>query len=460
MAEIYDDLDLGSGVNDGTTWPNAYQTLPGAATAANTAPGDRLWIKGTQSSSGSDLVLDFDGVASDQLIVQGVATATTNEPPVASDLIAGWRTGETRTIANRAYKDADVPSLTTTGSGDDIRIEGYAYIYGVNISAGRSIEIPGATGDVGLTFEECQLSVKNLIEMSEPSGGIHNNLLKLINCAVSVDSAFFLLGRYGNFHTEGLEYIEVAAPNGALFDGTICGCMTHRNGDFSALTKPYFDLTALEGGIFTFSNCRMASQALTTGTNIARYRIEAFLSDNTTGKSSGSITNYEMTSDAGDIVEELTAVRTGGANDGTSDWAMAITPNVDTTQDNYYGVVTPWMAIDVEGDGTSKTLTVYIANSGGADYNNDDVYLEATYPSEGGTAQHDNQTTQMTLLGTPVAVTDDTDSTWGTGGNNPQKLQATIAPDYEGTVQCRVVFAKNFGSSPETLYVDPLPEIA
>ena len=109
--------------------------------------------------------------------------------------------------------------------------------------------------------------------------------------------------------------------------------------------------------------------------------------------------------------------------------------------------------------GMSKTVDVYIANSGAGDYNDDDVWLEVFYPSEGGTAQYDNETTQMTLLGTPAAVTNDATSDWstGAGGKNAQKLTATIDPDYQGIAYCRVVFAKNFGATPETLYVDPKP---
>jgi hypothetical protein len=137
-----------------------------------------------------------------------------------------------------------------------------------------------------------------------------------------------------------------------------------------------------------------------------------------------------------------------------------MTPLAGDTQDQYYGLKGPWMAFKITGDGTAQTVSVPIANSGAADYNDDDVWLEVMYPSEGGTAQYANQTSQMDLLGTPAAVTDDVTSTWGTGGNNPQTLSVSISPDYVGRAYCRVVFAKNFSSSPETLYVDPLPVVS
>ena len=181
---------------------------------------------------------------------------------------------------------------------------------------------------------------------------------------------------------------------------------------------------------------------------------------NVTGKSSGSIQNIDIATDAGDITEEIVRVRTGGADDGNGGWSYAFTPVVNGTRDQYYGLVGPWMAFKVSGDGTSKTVTVPIANSGAADYFDDDVYLEVVFPSASGTAQYDNQTTQMNLLATPTVITDDTDSVWGTGANNPQKLEAAFSPDYVGRAYARVVFPKNFGASPETLYVDPKPTVS
>ena len=118
------------------------------------------------------------------------------------------------------------------------------------------------------------------------------------------------------------------------------------------------------------------------------------------------------------------------------------------------------MAFKITGDGTAQTVSVSIANSGAADYNDDDVWLEIEYPSETGVTQWDSQTSQMALRATPAAVTDDTTSTWGSGGNNPQTLSVSISPDYVGRARCRVMFAKHFGSSPETLYVDPLPVVS
>ena len=113
------------------------------------------------------------------------------------------------------------------------------------------------------------------------------------------------------------------------------------------------------------------------------------------------------------------------------------------------------MAVEVVGDGTSQTLTVNIANSGGGDYNDDDVWLEAKSPSEAGTADFDFYTTQMDLEATPSVVAGDTGSTWGTGGNNHQKLTIELAPDYEGIIKWVFLVAQSVGASLATCVVHP-----
>ncbi len=211
--------------------------------------------------------------------------------------------------------------------------------------------------------------------------------------------------------------------------------------------------------IFTqkVQNCKLhASIVIASGTTSNPYRIEVAASDSTSGKSSGSILTMDIASNTGDITEETTAVRTGGATDGEAGaHSMAMTPIVNATRDQYHSLIGPWMAFWVTN--TDTAVGVFIANSGAADYNDDDAWLEVMDVSEGGTAQHTHLTTQMDLLATPAAITDDVASTWGSGGNNPQKLSVTISPDFSGWAYCRVHFAKNFGASPETLYVDPNP---
>ena len=49
----------------------------------------------------------------------------------------------------------------------------------------------------------------------------------------------------------------------------------------------------------------------------------------------------------------------------------------------------------------------------------------------------------MQLLGTAADIADDTGSTWGSGGENDQKLAQSIAPDYRGLVRSRTIWSGN-----------------
>ncbi len=220
----------------------------------------------------------------------------------------------------------------------------------------------------------------------------------------------------------------------------------------------------LPQAVLWLTNCKIhASSALVSGSITENFLTSFIHTSSATGKTTGqTFQEIDILSANGNIVEETTRFRTGGADDGGSGaWSLAFTPNIDKTRDNYVGLIGPRMAVEVVGDGTAQTLTVYIANSSAStDYQDDEVWLVVKSPSETGTADYDFYTTQMDLLASASDITDDTGSTWGSGANNHQKLTISLSPDYDGIIECWVVFAKNFGASPETLYVDPLPVLS
>lgn len=458
MANVFVDLDKSASTEDGTTWANAYR-LPSQIVSA---AGDDVWIKGnTNGHSGSTLLLDLTAgtsSASNPVRTHGVKTATTNEPPVQSDLIPGWRTGETRTNANRAYNDADRPVIKVTDSNIfQIRAD---YIYGVEFqyAATTTFQIGGGATARPI-YEECLIDIQAAAQVRV---GQNNGqaVLELINCGYQTqDVGATLRLRNGKVTFIGLEYIATSVATtfySAVDEG---GTMIFHGADLSAASGNIVAVDALGASDVSFFNASLhASATLVTGTRSFNDPGTITFSgcSSVTSKSSGSLLDLTINEFRGDIVEETTAVRTGGANDGEAGaHSMAMTPTIDDTRENYAALVGPWMAFWVTNSDT--TVDVFIANSGAADYNDDDAWLEVMDVSNAGTAQHTHFTTQMDLLATPSAITDDTGSTWGTGGNNHQKLSVTISPDFSGWSYCRVHFAKNFGASPETLYVDPNP---
>ena len=451
MPDVYVD-SLAGGTDDGSNWTNAYPLIATALNGSNAVSGDRVFVKNDETVTST--VTLVGGAVGNPIIVLGCKSATSATPPATDDLIPGWRTGETRTAANRAHEDADRPILTITGAGNDIIFQDHFYIYAMGFVPEDDFIFEGqASTGLRVTFEECAIN---------PGGDLRaqgqSPTIEFINCKWTLTAAADRLnGTNSTWVLRGLEMAgSTAADNLFLY----ASMAEFDSCDLSDAAHTLVGVDLLYNRPITFSNCQLnGSTAIVTGTTNVPFEVTVIQSDSTTSKSSGTIIAVDIISDAGTIVEEPTRFRTSGANDGSTDWSLAFQPAIDLTRDQYKALRGPPMATKIVGDGTAKTVTVFIANDGSADYNDDDVWLEVGYPSEGGTAQRDNETTQMDLMATPSVITDDAGSTWGTGADNHQKLEASISPDYTGYIECRVMFAKHFGASPEILYVDPLPVV-
>lgn len=465
MADVYLDMSLVTGTANGTSWANAYQTF--FLMAAGVSSGDDVWCRGTSTSIATESPQFPLTDGNLPVKLYGVKVATVNAPPEQSDLVPGWRTGEVRTNANRATEDTIPIYAVDDTTGSDVTIRGHFYAYAFHFKAADNISL--GTGETHVqVFEECVFepgsgSTGFLIPGINNTGDQSDVVFK--NCRMKLSSGGVIRpARTLNLVMIGVKWDVGVALTGGMFASSAGtgGNMTMIGCDFSDEAHTIMSLSNVHADRYKFLNCQLhASSALGTGALDAGAEVEFHHTVNVTGKSSGSIQNIDILTGNGNITNETSIVRTNGADDGgTGAWSLAFTPTVDNTLETFRGLKGLWMAFEIIGDGTNKTVTVFIANSGSLDYDDDDVWLEIIYPSEGGTAQYENLSTEMDLLGTPTVVTDDVGSTWGTGGDNHQKLQLTIAPDYEGIAYCRVVFAKAFASDPETLYVDPLPVLS
>jgi hypothetical protein len=468
----------GTGTNgDGSTWndlsdaTSAYigmQGLTDAVTASSL--GDTIYVKG-DDSAGVNVFLNktANSIADwgNPLKIIGVKAATTNlgASIVQSDLVPGLRTGDTTRAYDQTAGNAP-PSVTNTGAAA-IQMAGNVYIYGIIFTSSNYIGVSVNGDSTSNLVEECEFILTgagDYIYFGQSDSNRDAENAVLLNCSIVGPSGSYLSMRYeGRGSLLGCD-ISIDGTGAAIYttasswngDISFIGC------DFSGgATSTLVNLGANSRGNVTFWSCQFpSSYVLTTGTPTKPFSVSAYNCNYTTGKTSGSVNDFEFVNIHGNVDIEKTAVRTDGADDGSGAFSYGMTPAVDGTIENTRALISPWMAFKITGDGTAQTVTVYIANSGSGDYNDDDVWLEIFYPSEGGTAQYDFITTQMELLDTPTAVTDDASSTWGTGGNNPQQLAASISPDYVGRAYCRVHFAKHFAASPETLYVDPLPVVS
>ena len=153
MADIYCDMDLGTGANDdnaiglnvviGTSWANAYQTFSALMSAtASLTGGDRVYVMGSESSSG-DLTCNLGGTRSKPTEFYGVKLGTTAEPPTNSDL---------------AIRGTDtLPETRRSGSGDSHKFTGHGYLFGIRFEDGGTMEMQSL--ELQLRFEGCELKV-------------------------------------------------------------------------------------------------------------------------------------------------------------------------------------------------------------------------------------------------------------------------------------------------------------
>jgi len=470
VANVYVDFTLATGLNNGSSWANAYQAAAGLVSAASAAAaGDDVWCKNHVSDSSTTArTVDFtNGTLGNPVRVWGCKAATTNEPPQASDLIPGLATGN----STPAYDDAGIPGVTQTSASANISIHGFFRAYAMKLLAGQNMNVgesnTRATG--GRIFEECYLKGNNGANSSARpfdfgygSSSPKDSILELVNCHLQVhDSDDFFRSQGAALRLIGgkLTSSGTKIASGFIVPTESSKQVILRGVDLSDFGAVPIVNRATLCSVVTLERCRVAaSWSLSSGTWGFQGLVRSHLTrENPSFSSTDSIRQWKEDSPQGSCASETTVVRSGGADDGGSGaHAITMIPAVGATVDNHWALKSPpltgWVAAG------SQTLTIYVANSGAGDYQNDEVWVEVSYPSESTSAILPKmKTTQMALLGTPANLTDDTSSDWGTGagGRNAQKLEVAIAPAYEGPIEVIVCFAKRFAASPETLYIDP-----
>lgn len=473
MALIRVDLTLGSGGNDGTTWADAYQGIVGLVSAVtNSNAGDTIYVKNNLTSIGADRTLAFPEAPGNPVKIYAVKAATSNETPVQSDLIPGLRTGDSTRAHDQTSGNAPV-SISDTNAGRDFNIDGHCHWYGFDIQLDGFMRHRCAFVS-GMVYEECRLG--------SGSGGDANKYIGIgndggesidvcmINCDILLGSAatnaiqLRAAGRLRMFGctTSGTAATPVFQASSAS-EGSV---QLHVEGcDFSNQTSAIFNITHFTSITSLIKDTSIGSGAsMITGTANGTYRIEAWnvgVNPGTPLGTGDSSREFGLYTERGEAVSETTAYRTGGSSDGESgNYSIAMTPIVNYTREGIWPMESQVLVGYVEGDGTSKTATIYIANSGAGDYDDDEVAVRFFGPSEAGELQHTSYSTVAGLLATPAVIADDAVSSWGSGAANGQKIEQSISPDYSGAIYAVVEFYKSFSSSPETLYVDGLVHVS
>jgi hypothetical protein len=163
---------------------------------------------------------------------------------------------------------------------------------------------------------------------------------------------------------------------------------------------------------------------------------------------------YKKSNYCGDIVEETTIVRTGGASDGTTGQSIKMVSSADTKEGfGCLALSSPPIHIWTTS-AASQTVAVELVYDSLTALQNDEIWLEVEYPADNTSGLGAMASSQCVPLGTPANIPDSSEAWTTTGLSNPntRKLTVTIDPGKAGQVTARVYLAK----ASTTVYVDPM----
>lgn len=420
------------GSNNGSSWANAFTTLTTAF--ATEAAGDTLYVAHdhAESTAGSITLTSSGTIANPTKIV--CVNRAGSVPPVSADRLA----------------TAQVSTTTNT----NITFAGSAHYDGVIFTAGNST----GTGSINVTatlallrFDNCSLRCGSTGTSSRITfGGGSGHFIELNNTTVSFANVgqFIQINamvRWRNTPSALLGTIPTTLMAPTATGGGPVECI---GVDFSAAGsgKTIAGIVSANAYMtYRFIDCKLNA-------SVTKSTVPVHLTNETDFVRSGSSgVNYTVHRHrmSGLLVEELTIVRTGGASDGVTPLAWAITTTADCTYSAPFEC--PPIAIWNTVDGSPVTATVEGIWGGGAVPLDDEIWLEVEYLGDNsspmGSFVSDGK---ANLLATAANQTSSTE-TWG-GSTTKFKLNVTFTPQQAGWIYCRVRCAK----PSSTFYVDPL----
>lgn len=438
MATLYVRSTDGSDADNGTTWALAKATLAGAA--AIDAAGDTIYVSDNhaESSAASQSITLAGTLASP---VKVICADDAAEPPTAA---------------------ATTGTVTTTGN-TAISFSGTGYVYGLSFTAGSgssggsaTLAIYSGNSSGQFIFENCKFtcgtsgSTQN-IGVGGDGTGEQKTIWRSCDVKFGNASQGINLGR-GFFEWNGGSLLSGGtSPTNLVKAGN-----TNSNCVISGL-----NLSNANAAINIFSvgnigrriirNSRLPaswSGNLASGTFSFGERCEMYNCDSTD-------TNYRVwiREYGGDLTQETTIVRSGGATDGTTQisWKMVSTANAKfplATLDS------PEIVRWNDTTGSSITVTVEIVTDN-VTLKDDEIWLDAQYL---GTSGFPLSTFISDCKADPIPAGQNQDTssvTWTTTGlttPTKQKLSVTFTPQEKGFIHAVV----KLGKASTTVYVDPV----
>lgn len=436
MANLYVRSTDGNNADNGTTWALAKATLAGAL--AVDAAGDSFWLSQVHSeTTAAAIALAFNGTAA---APQRVFCGNDGAAPPTS-------------LNNTAI-------IATTGASD-ITVTGYVEFYGVKFLIGNSSSTAYLYVNGPVTFDSCIFECR--------STGSGNGIFTggSLNIHAIFNNCTFKFSHAGQSITAGAGPITinggsiVSGGTSPTFVFLVSGSQNiNVNGfDFSNASSSVklFNAGANYTGKTVFRDCKLPASwtGLFSGyTNLAGFNgsVEMF------NCSSGSTYyRYRKGSAVGQVFDETTLVRTGGANDSVGDYSLRMV----TTADAEYKILfvsTPEIVKWNATTGSAITATLEILHDSATDLKDNEIWVEVSYYGTSGELLGATISDAPATLLTAGANQDSSSETWTTTGMtnpNTQALSVTFTPQEVGFVRCIVKLAK----ASYTVYVDPVVTI-
>jgi hypothetical protein len=443
MADYYVDSNA-AGAGTGADWANAFTSLATAVTGK--AAGDRFFVAHDHAGTAAAAVtITFPGTLVNPNICLCVDKAG-SVPPVAADL-------------------RDTATISTTGN-NALNLTGSAYIYGITFSCGSGVVSArlsvGSTGNFWLKLENCVLKKGGTtgnstgIQVGHSSTSI--KLAEFVNVGLELPVTSDGFGVYGGTKLTWTKTADLLrgsslVPTAGIFKESLGVADFILDGvDFTDLgaTPVFGTLTASYVLKAVMNRCKLtAAQSIT---NAAAASVGTTIDVVRCSDTGGATLRQERHTAVGVLTTETTIIRTGSlATDGVTPISYKVVTSANTKRITPFALFPIQVWNDVED--TNRTVTVYGTWGGGAVPNNDDIWMEVSYPGDNSSALG---TIHSTGIATPLtaasAVTSD-GSTWG-GGTTPFKLVAALTtpqPRHKGPIEVRVFI----GDTSATYYIDP-----
>lgn len=464
------------GSDNGSSWSNAAESIPGLMAAQALVGGDTIYVHNTHSYAPAATITwtlpeSGTGIVRVLCVDGGDPTGASLVDGTVGNLTTG---AIEQTNGNYAFAIDTANSITAA-----------LFVHGITIKAGSGgtegsadITVKAASNYGRIIFSACSFWINSTNTGALYSLGGTAGLLEFINC----DFRFGATGQYLLLARADFRFMNcrinssgssptklMAAPSAQMGRITCNGC------DWSLATN-VIDISSTSNGLHQFINCAIATPTTGTHPGYSGCDVEFMACAAADGTNGADILSYYYAGQAGTVEDDQTIyLTTGGAqgeqDDGTdTPYSLKMTPNTLASQ--AVPLYTPWIYKLVTSTG-DKTITVKVADSetDADELHTSQLFLEVEYmgePGATGTQRLANSPHSQVEVDDDCPVVSgtiyrdvlaagadrtDTDEAWtGITETNTYTLTASVNIAEQGYIRCRVGLAID---TTNPVYVDP-----